>query len=212
MTRILVADDHSVVRQGLRQILALTTDLQFAGEAVDGWGVIEQVRRASFPFDLLLLDMSMPGPSGVDLIKRLHKEEPRLPILVLSMHAESQVASRAIKAGASGYLTKDADPDALIAAIRQVAAGGQAVDQELATRMIFESSAPETDAPHRLLSDREYEIFLRLAGGDTINDIAASFHISPKTVSTHKFRLMRKLGVESVSEMVRYALRHGLLE
>ncbi len=212
MTRILVADDHSVVRQGLRQILALAPELQVAGEAENGWEVIEQVRGASPPFDLLLLDMSMPGPSGVDLIKRVRKEDPRLPMLVLSMYAESQVAGRAIKAGASGYLTKGSDPEDLIAAIRQVAAGGQAIDPALAARMVFESAAVAEDAPHTLLSDREYQVFLHLVQGSGINEIGEALHISPKTVSTHKFRLMRKLGIDSLSGLIRYALRHGLTE
>jgi DNA-binding NarL/FixJ family response regulator len=211
MIRILVADDHAIVRQGLSKVLALAPDMEMAGEAKNGWEVIEQVRNGGY--DLLLLDMTLPGPCGIDLIKRLRSEAPHLPILVLSMHNESQIAGRAIKVGAAGYLTKDSEPNVLIAAIRQVAAGGHAIDPSLAARMVFESVGNEADeAPHQLLSNREFQIFLKLAAGHGINDIGAAFNISPKTVSTHKARLMQKLGLESTSELVRYALRHGLVE
>ncbi|NTV11170.1 MAG: response regulator transcription factor [Zoogloea sp.] len=211
MIRVLIADDHSIVRQGLRQVLALAPDLEVAGEAKNGWEVIEQVKAGGF--DLLLLDMTMPGPNGIELIKRVKEETPRLPVLVLSMHSESQIAGRAIRSGAAGYLTKDSEPETLIAAIRQVAGGGNYVEPALAARLVFETGAPDADdQPHKRLSDREYQIFLKLVEGCGINELAESLHLSPKTISTHKFRLMQKLGLESVSELVRYAIRHGLAE
>lgn len=211
MIRIVIADDHAIVRQGLRQLLAIAPDLELAGEAKDGWEVLERVRIGGF--DLLLTDLSMPGPSGVDLVKRVHDESPRLPVLVLSMHDEAQIATRTIKAGARGYLTKDSEPEILLTAIRKVAAGGHYIDPELASRLVFGHEAAGDDStPHACLSDREYQVFLQLAHGMSINDIAAALHLSAKTVSTHKFRLMQKMQFESLSELVRYALRHKLVE
>ncbi len=209
MIRILIADDHAVVRHGLRQVLALAPELELAGEAKNGWEVIERVRQGDL--DLLLLDMTMPGPSGVDLVKRVREEVPRLPILVLSMHGESQIAGRAIKAGAAGYLTKDSEPETLIAGIRKVASGGNYIDPSLAARMVFDVMPVETETPHKTLSDREYQIFLMLVAGRGVNDIAQELSLSAKTISTHKFRLMQKLRMDNVSDLVRYALKHQLV-
>lgn len=210
MIRVLIADDHAIVRQGLRQVLALAADLELAGEAKNGWEVMEQLRE-NHP-DLLLLDMTMPGPNGVELIKRVREDMPRLPILVLSMHGESQIAGRAIKAGASGYLTKDSEPEILIAAIRQVAAGAHYVDPDIASRLLFTAATPENVSPQDLLSDREYQIFLMLAQGRGVNDVAEELSLSAKTVSTHKFRLMQKLGLDNISDLVRYAIKNDLVE
>jgi DNA-binding NarL/FixJ family response regulator len=212
MIRILIADDHAIVRQGLRQVLALAPELELAGEAKDGWEVIERVRASNLDLNLLLLDMTMPGPSGVELIKRVREEAPRLPILVLSMHGESQIAGRAIKAGAAGYLTKDSEPETLIAAILKVAGGGNYVEPAVAARLLFEVKPADAEQPHLTLSDREYQIFLLLVQGHGVNDIGEQLHLSAKTVSTHKLRLMQKLGVDNLSDLVRYALKHGLTE
>jgi DNA-binding NarL/FixJ family response regulator len=209
MIKILIADDHAIVRKGLRQVMQLASDIEIADEARNGWEVIEKARRREF--DVLLLDMTMPGPNGIDLIKRLRAEAPAVPILVLSMHAESQFAGRAINAGTNGYLTKDSEPEHLIDAIRQVAAGGNFIDQTLAAKLIF-SRQTQAEQPHAQLSDREYQIFLLIARGGAISDIADQLKLSAKTVSTHKSRLMEKLGVTSVSELVRYAIRCGLIE
>jgi DNA-binding NarL/FixJ family response regulator len=206
--RILIGDDHAIVRQGLRQVLALEPELELAAEAKNGWEVIELIRTAS-P-DLLLLDMNMPGPSGVELIKRVREEAPRLPILVLSMHGESQIAGRAIKAGAAGYLTKDSEPETLIHAIRQVAGGAHYVEPAVAERLLFDPSPRDAAVPHAALSDREYQVFLMLAQGRGVVEIADALHLSAKTVSTHKFRLMQKLGLDNLSDLVRYALKHEL--
>lgn len=211
MIRILVADDHAVVRQGIRQMLALGTDLTVAGEASDGWEVIERLR--SDRFDLLLTDMSMPGLSGVNLVRRVKESWPNLPVLVLSMHGETQVAARVLKAGAAGYVTKDCEPAALLEAVRKVANGGRAISPILAEQLVFEGGgggATEA-APCERLSDREYEIFLHLIKGGRLNEIAEILHLSPKTVSTHKMRIMQKLGLKSAAELVRYAIEHGLL-
>lgn len=208
--RILIADDHAIVRHGLCRLIALTSDIELAGEARDGWEVVDKVRAGGF--DLLVTDMSMPGPNGPELVKRVRAENAVLPILVLSMHGESQIAARAIKAGATGYLTKDSDPDMLLDAIRRCAAGRHFIEPELASRLVFESERSSGADLHARLSDREFQIFLLLAQGLGVNEIAEKMHISPKTVSTHKFRLMQKMAFESLSELVRYALRHGLIE
>ncbi|MFZ5484171.1 MAG: response regulator [Pseudomonadota bacterium] len=210
MTALLIADDHAVVRQGLRQLLGLASEIKVTGEAKNGWEVLDQVREGRF--DLVLLDMTMPGPSGVELIRRVRESAPRLPILVLTMHGESQVAARALKAGAAGYLTKDSEPEQLIAAIRAVVGGGRYLAPDLAARMAFDALAEADAAPVQVLSEREYEIFLLLARGHGVNDIADRLHLSAKTVSTHKSRLMQKLGLESLSQLVRLALDHHLVD
>ena len=211
MVRILVADDHAVVRHGLRQVFSLAaSELSVVAEAKNAWETIERLREGGV--DVLLLDMSMPGLSGLDLIRRAKAEAPRIPVLVLSMHADWQIAARAIKAGASGYLTKDCEPEVLIEAIRQVSQGGNFIDPALATRMVFGAGRPDTEPCNAEMTDREYQVFLALVQGRSLVDIAAELHLSAKTVSTHKFRLMRKLGLNSVSELVRYAVRHGIVE
>lgn len=206
MTRILIGDDHALVRQGLRQVLNLVPDLELVAEAKNGLQVLEHIRESD-P-DLLLLDMNMPGLCGVELIKRARVEAPRLPILVLSMHGESHIAGRAIKAGASGYITKDSEPEMLIAAIRHVARGGHYIEPSIAERLLFSPSSDEHATPNMLLSDREYQVFLLLAKGRGVVEIGEALHLSAKTVSTHKARLMKKLGVKTLSDLVRYAMSH----
>ncbi len=209
MTRILIADDHAVVRQGIRQILALGADLIVAGEATDGADVIERLRTEHF--DLLLTDMSMPGLSGVNLVKRVKDLWPDLPVLVLSMHSETETAARVLKAGANGYVTKDCEPAVLLDAVRRVAGGGHAISPMLAEKLVFEGRDAADAPPCQRLSDREYEIFLHLVRGERLNEIAEILHLSPKTVSTHKMRIMQKLEVRSAAELVRHAMEHGLL-
>jgi DNA-binding NarL/FixJ family response regulator len=208
MIRILIADDHAVVRQGVRQLLALDAEFQVVNEARDGWEVIEKLRTGGF--DLLLTDMSMPGPNGVELVKRVKSEQPNLPVLVLSMHGDSQTAARVLKAGAAGYVTKDSEPAVLLEAVRKVVGGGHFIEPELAQKLVFETGLGGDIPPHELLSDREYEVFLMIVQGKHLNDIAETLHLSPKTVSTHKMRLMQKLELESTAELVRYAIKHGL--
>ena len=214
MTRILLADDHTLVREGLKQILSATPDLVVAGEAVNGDEALARVREGDF--DLALLDMSMPGLSGIDLIKRLKLEKPKLRILVLSMHGEQQYAVRAYKAGASGYLTKDSASAQLVAAIRKIAAGGIYISpagaEQLAMGAIGGESGEDAELPHRKLSDREFEVFRLLVKGASVTDIGEALRLSVKTVSTHKTHILRKMNVASTAELVRYALENRLLD
>ncbi len=208
MIRVLVADDHQLVRDGLKQILGAAEGIVVAGEAATGDDALALVKANDY--DLALLDMSMPGLSGIDLIKRLRIEKPRLRILVLSMHGEQQYAARAIKAGASGYLTKDSASDHLIRAIRKIAAGGMLVSETAIAGLVADTAAGDAP-PHTLLSDREFEVFRLLAEGHTPTEIAARLHLSVKTVSTHKARVLQKMNLEGTAELVRYALEHKLL-
>ena len=209
MIRLVIAEDHAIVRSGLQRIFAAEPDLRVVGEAEDGGQVLECFRRLEF--DLLLLDLNMPGPSGADLIARLHDQYPRTAILVLSMHDSVQVAMKAIKAGARGYITKDSDPDMLLTAIRKVASGGKFMSPELAEKMLFDASPGEGDATSSALSEREMEVFSRLVRGISVNDIAEELHISNKTVSTHKVRLMGKLHISTTADLILYAVKQGLL-
>ncbi len=208
MIRLLMADDHAIVREGMKQLFGLTGDIEVVGEAVNGAQVLDAVRKGGF--DVLLLDMTMPGINGVDLIGRIRAQQPKLPVLVLSMHNEPQIVKRAISAGAAGYLTKDIDPKQLLAAIRTVAEGGRYIDAAIASQLVFETT--EGGPPHARLSDREFEILRLLARGQSVSEIAAMLSISDKTVSTHKARLMEKMGLKTRAELVRYSLTHGLLE
>jgi DNA-binding NarL/FixJ family response regulator len=207
MIRVLLADDHEIVRDGLKRILGACSDVQVAGEAANGDEALALARANDY--DLALLDMSMPGLSGIDLVKRLKAEKPRMKLLVLSMHGEPQYAARALKAGAAGYLTKDSAAEQLVGAIRKVAAGGVMVSEAAAAGLLAASSGE--GPPHSRLSDREFEVFKQLAGGASPTEIARRLHLSVKTVSTHKTRIQEKLGLASTAELVRYALEHELL-
>jgi two-component system, NarL family, invasion response regulator UvrY len=203
--RILIADDHSIVRDGLKRILAATPDLQVAGEAASGDEALALVKANDY--DLAMLDMSMPGLSGIDLIKRLRLEKPRLKILVLSMHGESQYAARALKAGAQGYLNKDSASEALLGALRKIAGGGVHITDAAAATLLQSSTKPA----HEALSDREFEVMRFLVEGLGPTEIGERLHLSVKTVSTHKTRILEKLGLKSTAELVRYAMEHRLV-
>jgi len=208
--RLLLADDHALVREGLKRILAAAADIEVAGEAANGDEALALVKRHDF--DLALVDLSMPGLSGIDLVKRLRLERPKLRILVLSMHGESQYAARALKAGASGYLTKDAAAAQLLGAIRKIAAGGVHISETAAAQLLG-AGAPAGDAPpHTALSDREFEVFRQLVAGRSITEIAAALRLSVKTVSTHKARILEKMAMASTAELVRYAVEQRLLD
>jgi len=209
MIRLMIADDHAIMREGLKQLFALAGDLQVASEAENGAMLLERLRQGDI--DLLLLDMSMPGISGEDLIARIHTHYPQLPILVLSMHNEVQIAQRALRSGASGYLTKDRDPEALLAAIRRVAAGGRYIDAGLAEQIAFAASGLGPYSQHDALTDRELQVMRLLAHGLSVSRIATELAISHKTVSTHKARLMEKMGFTSTADIVRYAMSQRLL-
>jgi DNA-binding NarL/FixJ family response regulator len=211
LIRILLADDHAIVRDGLRRILSAADGLEVTDEAVDGHEVIAHVRKSSY--DLVLLDMSMPGRSGIDLIKHLKDLIPKTPVLVLSMHAEEQYALRAIRAGASGYLSKDTPQDQLVAAIRKVAAGGIYLSGSVAEQMAMNlQSGSASGLPHQSLSDRELEVLLALVAGESVGALANRLHLSVKTVSTHKARIHEKMAMASVAELVQYAMSHRLIE
>lgn len=209
MIRILLADDHAIVRNGLKQIIADSPDMTVVGEAANGAEVLEMVRKLEF--DLLLLDMTMPGISGADLIRRLRAEMPAVQILVLSMHNEAQVVSRALKAGASGYVTKDSDQEILLSGIRKVASGSKFIDPSLVDAMVFDG-AGEEDSPHEVLSERELQVLQMLASGQTLKDIADTLYLSAKTISAHKAHLMQKLGIDNNADLMRYAIKHGLTQ
>jgi DNA-binding NarL/FixJ family response regulator len=204
-TRVVLADDHAIVRDGLKRILASTTDLQVAAEAGDGDALLKLVKAADY--DVAVVDMSMPGLSGIALVKRLKDEKPKLRILVLSMHGESQYAARALKAGASGYLNKDSAADQLVSAIRKIAAGGLHIGEAAAASLVAAEKAP-----HEALSDREFEVLRLLVEGLGPTEIGERLHLSVKTVSTHKTRILEKLSLSSTAELVRYALEHKLVD
>jgi DNA-binding NarL/FixJ family response regulator len=211
MTRIVIADDHAIVREGLKRIVAGASQLEVLDEAADGTEVMRIVREREF--DVLVLDLSMPGRSGMELIKVVKAEKPKLRILVLSMHQELQYAVRSIKSGASGYLTKESAPDLLVHAIQKIAAGGAFISADVAEQLALGAMpGAQAVAPHESLSDREFEVFQQLVAGTSVTDIAARLKLSVKTVSTHKANLMQKLGLGNQSELIRYALRHGLAD
>ena len=204
MIRILIADDHKIVRDGLRRILSAHGDLEVAAEAADGDQALALVR--AHDYDLAMIDMSMPGLSGIDLIKRLKLERPKLRILVLSMHGEAQYAARALKAGASGYLNKDSASELLVGAIRKIAAGGVHIGEAAAASLVSSEQRP-----HQALSDREFEVLQLLVAGKSPTGIAEQLHLSVKTVSTHKTRMLEKLNLKSTADLVRYAMENKLV-
>lgn len=210
MIRVLLADDHAVVRSGLREILADTGDIRVAGEAANGQEALARVREQEF--DVAVLDMSMPGRNGIELIKLVKAEKPGIRILVLSMHSEAQYAVRAIRAGASGYLGKESAADELVAAIRRIAGGGAYVSPETAERLALDAGRASHAPPHTLLSDREYQVFQLIANGAAVGEIARQLSLSVKTVSTHKTRILEKMGLANQAELIRYALEHKLLD
>ncbi|PZQ37324.1 MAG: DNA-binding response regulator [Pseudomonas putida] len=209
MIRVLVAEDHTIVREGIKQLIGLAKDLQVAGEAGNGEQLLEALRHT--PCEVVLLDISMPGVNGLEAIARIRALHNPPAILMLSMHDEAQMAARALKAGAAGYATKDSDPALLLTAIRRVAGGGRYIDPALADRMVFEVGLTENRPLHTLLSEREFSVFERLAQGANVNDIAQQLALSNKTISTHKARLMQKLKVSSLAELVKYAMEHKLV-
>jgi DNA-binding NarL/FixJ family response regulator len=210
MKRVVIADDHAIVREGLKQVLAAAGDLKVIAEAQNGTEVMQRVREHEF--DVLLLDMSMPGKSGIELIKQVHAEKPKLRILVLSMHEEEQYAVRALKAGAAGYLTKESASAQLVAAVRKVAAGGAYITAAVAEQFALGAMANNSGPPHAALSDREYQVFEMLVAGKTITDIAERLNLSVKTVSTHKARILQKMNMTNPAELIRYAINNRLVD
>lgn len=206
--QVLLADDHTIIRDGLKQILSDTEDLVVSGEAANGTEVMHQVREKNW--GILVLDISMPGRSGLDLIRMIKDEKPALPILILSMHHEEQYAVRAIHAGASGYLTKESDSELLVAAIRRVAAGGVYISEKVAELMVRGIRPVVETLPHDLLSDREYQVFNMLVAGMGLTEIGQELSLSVKTISTHKTHILQKMHLANAGELIRYAITHGL--
>lgn len=208
--RLLIADDHTIMREGLKRILEGATDINVAGEAVNGFETLTQIRKGGF--DQVLLDLSMPGRNGVDLIRQIRLEAPKLPILVLTMHDEEQYAVRTMHAGAQGYVTKESAGVELVNAIRQVASGRPYITMKVAEQLALNVMPANSDLPHKRLTERESEIFNFLAQGKSISSIAIALHLSVKTVSTHKANILNKMSLNSISEIVQYALSHNLIE
>lgn len=209
MIRVLLADDHTIVRTGLKQLLHQEPDIKVAEEAASGEEVL--ARMSARKYDVVVLDISMPGQGGLEALKQLKASYPSQPVLILSMHPEEQYAVRAMRSGASGYLTKSGAPEELATAIRRVAAGGKYITQQLAENLAEALGEGRPVAGHQELSDREMEIMVLLAQGRRINQIAKSLCLSPKTVSTYRSRLMGKMGMRSNAEITRYALEKGLV-
>jgi len=204
--RVLLADDHTLVREGLKQLLGATQDVRVEGEAANGDEALALVKASDY--DIAVVDLSMPGLAGIELVKRLKLEKPRLRVLVLSMHGEQQYAARALRAGASGYLTKDGAVEQLVLAIRKVAAGGVHISEAAAAHLV--AAATGEGPTHRRLSDREFEVFRLLVAGLGPTEIAEQLHLSVKTVSTHKTRILEKMGADSTADLVRYAVENKL--
>lgn len=210
MMRILIADDHAVVRKGLRQILEEASDIVVGGEASNGREVLEKIRVGGW--DALVLDITMPGQTGLEVLKEVKQEAPRLPVLMLSMHAQEQYAARVLKAGASGYLPKESAPEELIKAIRKVCSGGKYVSADQAEKLIYLFDNTSDKAPHELLSDREFEVLRAIASGRTVSQIAAEVRLSVKTVSTYRARILEKMRMKTNAELTTYAVRNGLVQ
>lgn len=209
MIRIVVGEDHAIVRAGLRQTLSLEPDLEVVGEARDGAELLGVV-AATAPH-VVLTDLSMPQLAGLELVKALRRAHPTLPVLVLSMHDHVEIVSRALRVGASGYVSKDSDPSLLAVAVRQTATGQRYVAPELAQRMVLDRTAPDMPEEDVAISDREYQVLEAIARGVSATDLATQLGVSTKTVSAHKMRLMRKLGFTSTSQLVRFALDRGIV-
>lgn len=210
MIRVLIADDHTILRDGLKQILSECPDMRVDGEADNGFDVLTMVRAREW--DVLVLDMAMPGRSGIELLKQIKDERPKLPVLVLSMQKENQYAVRSLKAGASGYLCKDSASADLFKAIRKVAAGGKFIGASIAEGIALGLTSSQEALPHTLLTDREYEVFCLITSGMGVTAIADQLHVSVKTISTHKTRLMQKMNFTTTTDLIRYALKHGLID
>ncbi len=206
--RLILVDDHAVVREGLKRILAASASSWEISEASSGFQALELLRQQ--PCDLAIVDLSMPGMNGLELVHRIRDLFPSVLILVLSMHAEEQYAMRAFKSGAKGYVTKDTAAEELVAAVRKVASGGAYVTSSLAERVVQQLNGTLQGSPHAQLSDREFDVLQRIVAGQRLTDIAAALHLSIKTVSTHKSHIQEKLQLPSMAALIRYGLEHQL--
>ena len=207
MIKVLIADDHPIVRQGLKQIISDSDDIIVADEAATSSEALSKVARTSF--DVVLLDISMPGRSGMEIIKEIREDASGPAVLILTSFPEDQYAVRSLKSGASGYLVKRSAPDELVKAIRKVSAGGKYISSDLAETLAFSLESGE-GSPHEKLSNREYQVLLLIASGMTVSAIAEKLCLSVKTISTHRTRILAKMGMKGNSELMHYALKHGL--
>jgi DNA-binding NarL/FixJ family response regulator len=210
MIKILIADDHDIIRDGLKQIISFVADMEVVAEAADGEQVLQMLKRVAI--DVLVLDMSMPGKSGIALIQQIRAARPALPLLVLSMHQESQYAVHAMRAGACGYITKNTASSQLVEGIRKVAQGGTFVSPAVAEKLIRQMHKQEPELPHTRLTAREFQIFNMLVEGRSVNEIARILSLSNKTVSTHKAAILLKMEAATTANLVYYALKHGLID
>jgi DNA-binding NarL/FixJ family response regulator len=210
MIKVIIVDDHPVVRKGLRYILDKTSDIKVIGEAENAPNTMQIIQQTELDLDIVILDITLPGQSGLDLMKVLKNEYPKLHVLILSVHPEEQYALRLIKAGASGYLTKDNAPEELVKAIRKIAAGGKYVSERLTEKLVSEITGAEK-LPHEMLSDREFQIMRLIASGKRLKEIAAALYLSEKTVSTYRTRILEKMGLKTNAELISYVLLNKLI-
>jgi len=208
--RILIADDHPIVRAGFKQVLSETPDLVVADEAGNGQEVLEHLKKKKY--DVVLLDISMPGKNGLEILKELKTDYPKLPILILSIYPEEQYAIRALKAGAAGYLTKESAPHELISAIRKISAGGRYISESLAEKLATYLNVDMTKSPHETLSDREHQVMRLIASGKTVSEIAESLNLSVKTISTYRTHILEKMKMKNNAEITLYAVQNKLVE
>ncbi|MFP4532188.1 MAG: response regulator [Desulfobacterales bacterium] len=209
MVKVFIADDHAVVRQGLKQIISEVSDMHVLGESDNGFEVIDHVKTGNY--DMAILDITMPGPNIIDLVKQIHQIKPQMPILVLSIHPEEQYAVRVLRCGASGYLTKESAPEELVNAIRKLSKGGKYVSATLAEKLLFTLGTDQEKLPHDNLSDREYQSLCMIAAGKTVKDIARDLNLSEKTISTYRSRVLQKMGMKNNAEITHYAFKYGLV-
>jgi len=208
MIRILIADDHAIVRQGLKQIVEESGEMQVVAEAANGVEALQKMRETSC--DVVLLDISMPGKSGIDVLKQIKEEKPKLPVLILSIYPEDQYAVRLIKAGAAGYMTKESAPAEVVEAVRRVAGGKKFISPSVAEMLANEIGLADQKSPHETLSDRELQIFLLLANAKTVSGIAETLSLSVKTVSTYRSRILEKMHLRNNAELMHYAIERRL--
>lgn len=210
MIKIFIADDHAIVRKGLKQIISETPDMIVSEETDNGLEALDKISENNY--DVILLDISMPGKNGLEILRLVRRKKPKLPVLMLSVHPEEQYAVRSLRAGASGYLTKESAPDELIAAIRKISKGGKFVNASLAEKLISELDIYVEKPSHETLSDREYQVMCMSAMGKTLKEIAQELSLSIQTVSTYRTRILEKMNMNSIAEVIRYAVKHGLVE
>ncbi len=210
MTRILLVDDHPVVRQGIKQVLSGAFHPALVGEAANAEEGMNEIRGNDW--DVMVLDLTLPGASGLDLLKDLRRERPTLPVLVLSMHPPDQFARRAISAGASGYLTKDSAPTELVKAVSEVIAGRRYLNPAVIEELVMNQQPDREQRPHEVLSDREYQVLRMIASGLTVSQVALRLSLSVKTVSTYRARVLEKMNMKTTAELMHYGIQHNLID